>query len=195
MPLRNRPDGYGVVTRSLHWLTVAALLAQVVVGYAMDWDGDSGRGRGRGRGRGGDSGRGRGRGGDDGAGWSVAELGDDALVTVHVLLGVVIVVLALARWTWRRVDSLPEWAASLSERDRRFAHRTERVLLALLVVVPATGVVLLLSGDDDLLPLHVAGHVALYLAVAAHLGLVLRRRLVPRMVRGPGPRPQEAVRG
>jgi cytochrome b561 len=165
MPLRNRPEGYGVVTRVLHWSTVAALVVQVVVGYAMDWDDDSGPG-----------------------------LGDDALVTVHLLLGVTIILLGLARWAWRRIDSLPAWAESLSDRDRRFAHRTERVLLALLVVVPATGIVLVLSGDDDLVPLHVAGHVALYVAVAAHLGLVLRRRLVPRMLWGPRPAPQGVAR-
>lgn len=190
MSLRNRPEGYGLVSRALHWLTVAALLAQLVIGYTMDWDddddGDGGSGRGRGRGRGGDSGRGRGRGGDDEeeAGWALPDLGDDTLVTVHVLLGLTIVALGLARLAWRRLDSLPAWAEQLTARDRKVAHWTERVLLGLLVLVPPTGIALVVSGDDDLLPLHVAGHVALYAAIAAHLALVLRRRLVPRMVRG-----------
>lgn len=194
MPLRNRLEGYGLVTRSLHWLTVAALLTQVVIGYTMDWDDDSGDGDDTGRGRGHGSGRGRG-GDDDESGWSLPDLGDDALVTVHVVLGLTIIALALARWAWRRLDSLPEWSGSLTERDRRLAHWTERVLLALLLLVPATGIVLLLSGDDDLLPLHVAGHLTLYLAIAAHLYLVLRRRLVPRMLRGPTRERQESVRG
>ena len=180
MPLRNRPEGYGTVSRTLHWATVAALLAQFAIGYLMDWDdGDSGRGRGRGRGGG--SGRGRGRGGDD-SGWSLPDLGDDPLLTVHVLLGLTIIGLGLARWVWRRVDSLPAWAEQLTEADKRLAHWTERALLTLLIVVPATGLALVLSGDDDLLPLHVGAHVAFYVALAAHLFLVLRRRLLPRML-------------
>ena len=181
MPLRNRPEGYGLVSKTLHWATVAALVTQFVIGYTMDWD-DGGSGRGRGRGRGGDSGRGRGRGGDDDSGWTLPDLGDDALLTAHVVLGLTIIALGLARWAWRRADSLPAWAEQLTDADKRFAHRTERVLLTLLVVVPVTGIVLVLSGDDDLVPLHVAAHIALYLAVAAHLFLVLRRRLLPRML-------------
>lgn len=181
MPLRNRPDGYGVVSKTLHWVTVAALVAQLAIGYAMDWDdGDSGRGRGRGRG--GDSGRGRARGGDDESGWALPDLGDDAQLTVHVLLGLTIIVLAIARWAWRRTDSLPAWADQLTDADKRFAHWTERALLTLLLLVPATGIVLVLSGDDDLVPLHVAAHIAFYAAFAAHLLLVLRRRLLPRML-------------
>ena len=185
MSLRTRPEGYGLVAKTLHWVTVAALVVQVVLGYSMDWDDDSGSGRGRGRGRGGDSGRGRGRGGDDdedaGLAWAWPDP-DDSLVWVHVALGLGIVALGLARLAWRRWDSLPAWAEQLSASDRRLATWTERVLLVLLVVVPLTGVALILSGDDDLLGPHVAGHVALYAAVATHLWLVIRRRLLPRML-------------
>jgi cytochrome b561 len=191
MPLRNRPEGYGLVTRTLHWVTVAALAAQFAVGYAMDWDDGSG-GRGRGRGRG--DGSGRGRGGDDAGGFA-PDLGNDPLVTLHVVLGLTIIALALGRWTWRRIDSLPAWAEQLTERDKRLAHVTERALLALLVLVPATGIVLLVSGDDDLLWLHVAAHVAFFAALAAHVGLVLRRRLLPRMLARTASRREEPARG
>ncbi len=86
---------YGATTRTLHWVTVLALLAQFTVGYLLDVD-DSGGGRGRGRG--GESGRGRGRGGDDD---SALDLGWN-LVTAHVSLGLLIVLLAVARVAWRR---------------------------------------------------------------------------------------------
>ena len=59
-PLRNGAHGYGLVTKTLHWAMVLAILTQFVIGYTMD-AGESGRGRGRGRGEG--SGHGRGRGG------------------------------------------------------------------------------------------------------------------------------------
>lgn len=160
---------FGIVARVLHWSTVVALIGQFVVGYSLD---AGGRGRGRGRGRGGESGRGRGRGGD-------YDLGDDRLLQLHVALGVTIIAVTVVRWWWRRHHGLPPWAPGLSAFERRLAHATETALYALLIVVPATGIVLLLGGDD-LLALHVAGHVALYLALAAHLGLVLKHQLIDR---------------
>lgn len=48
--MRNDADGYGVVTKTLHWVTVAALGAQLVVGYLLDDEG-GGQGRGRAAGR------------------------------------------------------------------------------------------------------------------------------------------------
>jgi cytochrome b561 len=165
---------YGATARWLHWLTVLALGTQFTIGYLMDAD-DSGHGRGRGRGRG--EGRGHGRGGDDdsllGSGWN--------LVTTHVTLGVLILLLAATRVVWRHASGLPSWSEALSDRDRRLVVLTERVLLGLLFVVPVTGLALVL-GDDDWLALHVTAHIAFFVALAAHVGLVLRRGLLPRMI-------------
>jgi len=172
----HRDRAYGATTRTLHWLTVVALVAQFTIGYLLDVD-DSGRGRGRGRGRGGESDRGRGRGGDDD---SALDLGSN-LLTAHVSLGLLIVLLAATRVVWRRVSGLPPWAETLSARDRRLVTATERVLLTLLFVVPLTGLALVL-GDDELLWLHVGAHVTFFVALAAHVGLVLRRGLLPRML-------------
>ena len=178
MPLRSGEHGYGALAKSLHWLTVLALLAQFAVGYALDVDDGSGRGRGRGRGGDGSGrGRGRGRGGDDDGGY----LADpDGLLTLHVLLGVLILTLAVVRVVVRRVDGLPPWAEGLSHRERTLAHWTEKALLTLLFVVPLTGIVLVAAGDDDVLPLHVAAHVAFFVALALHVGLVLKHQLVDR---------------
>lgn len=181
MRLRNGPHGYGVVTKTLHWATVLAVAAQFVVGYSMEAD-DGGHGRGRGRGRGGESGHGRGRGGDDG-GDDDLELfnGSFDLVDLHVVLGLAILALVLARVLWRATTPLPPWDERLTVGNRRFVHATEVALLGLLVVVPLTGLALVL-GDDDLLPLHIAAHVAFFAALAAHLGMVLGKRLLPRML-------------
>lgn len=178
--LRNDASGYGAVTKTLHWVTVAALVAQLVVGYLLDDDG--GQGRGRGRGRGGESGRGRGRGGDsDGDGLSGLLDGDvDVLLAVHVTLGVTILAVTLFRLAWRRLTPLPPWAPGLSAGERRLAHGTELALYASPLVMPATGIVLLLSDDDDLLWLHVTSHVVFFTALALHLGLVLKHLLVDR---------------
>jgi cytochrome b561 len=159
------------MTRTLHWLTAAALVAQFTLGYLLDV---GGRGRGRGRGRSGDSGRGRGRGGDD-----LDIFGDDAVLTAHVLVGVTILALAMFRLYWRRRTTLPPWAEGLSSAERTIAHWTERALYLLLFVIPLTGLWLVLVSDDAL-AVHVASHIAFFLAIAAHLGLVLKHQVVNR---------------
>ena len=161
---------YGRVTRALHWLTVAALLAQFSVGYALDVGG----GRGRGRGRGGVSGRGRGRGGD-----GLEVFGEDALLTVHVVLGLSILLLAVVRYWWRCRTPLPPWAPGLSAFERTLAHWTERVLYVVLFVIPLTGLWLVVVSDDAL-ALHVASHVVFFFAFSAHVGLVLKHHLLDR---------------
>jgi cytochrome b561 len=166
-----RAPGYHPLTKGLHWLTVAALAAQLALGYLLDVDG---QGRGRGRGRGGGSGRGRGRGGED-----LDVFGDDGLLTAHVVLGVAILVLALVRVLWRWRSTLPPWAPSLSPVGRRVAHWTERVLYALLFAVPLSGLGLVLVSDDAV-AVHVASHVAFFAAAAVHVGLVLKHQLVDR---------------
>lgn len=70
----------------------------------------------------------------------------------------------------------------LTPRQRILAQRTEEVLLGALVLVPLTGLVLLLSDDDDLVWLHVTAHVVLFATLAGHLALVLGKRLLPRML-------------
>src|SRR5690606_1529626 len=124
---RNDSAGYGLVTKALHWLMAAAITAQLVIGYVMD---AGGHGRGRGRGRGGGSGHGRGRGGE----YDV--FGTDDLVTIHVVLGVTIIVLAVARLAWRLATPLPPWAATRSKAERTLAHWTERVLYLLMFAIP-----------------------------------------------------------
>jgi cytochrome b561 len=177
MRLRNHDTGYGLVTRSLHWATLAVLVAQVGIGYLLDVD-DSGRGRGRGRGGG--SGRGRGRGGDEERSLLDRALdGDDLLLSLHVALGLTLLLLAVVRLVWRRVTPLPPWAECLSERERTWAHWTERVLYLALLAAPLSGLLLVLV-DDDFLALHVTSHVVLYGALASHLALVLRHTAVRR---------------
>ncbi|MGW2305442.1 cytochrome b [Streptomyces sp. NPDC001809] len=167
----DRNAGYRPLTKVLHWAAVAAFGAQFLVGYALD---ASESGRGRGRGRGGESGRGRGRGG------GYEAFGDDALLTTHVLLGVVIILLGVARLLWRRHTGLPPWAPTLTQSERRLAHGTEGLLYLLTFVVPVTGLVLLASDDDDLLWLHVGAQVLLLAAIAVHVGLILKHQLLDR---------------
>ncbi|MGH9134016.1 MAG: cytochrome b [Ilumatobacteraceae bacterium] len=159
------------MTKTLHWLTVAAIVTQFTIGYSLDVGGS---GRGRGRGRGGEPGRGRGRGGDD-----LDVFGDDGLLTAHVVVGVTILVLATVRLWWRHRSTLPPWADGLSATERTVAHWTERALYLMLFVIPLSGLWLVLVSDDAVTA-HVASHIAFFVAVAAHVGLVLKHQLIHR---------------
>jgi hypothetical protein len=104
------------------------------------------------------------------------------LAEVHLLLGLTVLALGVVRPLWRRVAGLPPWSEHLSDGQRRLVHWTERALLALLVLVPFSGIVLVATGDDAWLPLHVAAHVAFFVALAAHLSTNLRPVILRRML-------------
>ena len=100
----------------------------------------------------------------------------DAGITLpegHVLLGILILMLGIARVTWRALTPLPPWSDALTRGQQRFVTLTEKVLLALLFAVPLSGLALAV-GSDDLLPLHVAAHVASFITLAAHLSITAR---------------------
>jgi cytochrome b561 len=169
--LRNGAFGHGLVTKTFHWTMAAAIVTQFVIGYVMD-AGDSGRGRGRGRGDG--SGRGRGRGG------GYDPFGDDRLLTAHVIVGGVILALAVIRLAWRLTTPLPPWAETLTHGERTFAHWTERALYALMFAMPVTGVWLVLADDDDARTPHIVSHIAFFVVIVLHVGLVLKHHIVDR---------------
>jgi cytochrome b561 len=205
---RNGAHGYGAVTKALHWLTVAALAGQFAVGLTMDFDDASDRDDDRfdaDADRLEENAEGRGEAAEEAAEAEIERRedaldaqDDDAASTVfsdvltgdafgdglslpelHVSLGLVIILLAAVRMMWRRTTPLPPWAEHLSAVERRLEGRLEKVLLALLVVVPATGLLLVAAGDDWL-PVHVAAQIAFVAAIAVHVGLVLRHTVVRR---------------
>lgn len=185
MPLVSTEQGYGAITKLLHWLTFVLLVAQFVLGYGMEgfaevlFEEDS-----------------SGHGGDR------TRAGDDQLVFAHAWLGGAILALAALRLVWRWATPLPAWSERLTAADRRVEAWAERILYATLFVVPLSGILLLFfSGEEreladrrewlppfDAVPdglmlgLHIAGHITLYVALLVHVGLALRRRTLSRML-------------
>lgn len=96
-----------------------------------------------------------------------------------MLLGLSIIVLGLMRLLWRQTTPLPPWAEHLRAGERRLEGSLEKLLLALLVVVPASGL-LLVAGGEDWLPVHVAAQLVFLAAIAGHVGLVLRHTVLRR---------------
>lgn len=107
--------------------------------------------------------------------------GDDTLLTVHVILGVSILLLAILRLWWRRQSALAPWAPQLSAAGRRVEHTVEMVFYALLFVIPSSGLWLVFV-DDDAVFVHVAAHLAFFVVLAVHVGIVVRYRLLRRML-------------
>ena len=179
--------GYRASQKVLHWVTVLAVAAQFVVGYNLDLDGDCDPA------------------GEDRSGGDTSDAEEERLdrleeacearaddydllgggldlAELHLALGLTVLALGVVRPLWRRFAGLPPWSEHLSAGQRRLVHWIERALLLLLVVVPISGLVLVATGDDAWLPLHVGAHVAFFVALAAHLSTNLRPAILRRML-------------
>ena len=203
MPLRNGKHGYGVVTKALHWLTFSVILGQFLVGYSMKAE-DSAADAAADRvhdskeqckdtpqeerceeevDRREDALDDR---ADDalGTAWDDVRSGDvlDGGLTLpegHVLLGLLILLLALLRVLWRATTPLPPWAPALSKVERTLESWLENLLMLLLFVIPISGL-LLVTGEDDWLSLHIGAHIAFFVVVGLHIGLVLKHTVIQR---------------
>jgi cytochrome b561 len=205
MRLRNGEHGYGVVTKLLHWLTVAAIAGQFAVGWTMDADDaalkrederidqleELGKEQAKGQGEAAeqefeneidrlrdelDARE------DDYVSAAFSDVFSGDLLAgglsrpeLHVLLGLSI----MLRVVWRARTPLPPWADHLSPGERRLESLLEKGLLTLLFVVPATGL-LLVAGTTDWLPVHVTAQVVFLGVIALHAGLVLKHTVVRR---------------
>jgi cytochrome b561 len=186
MHLRNGAHGYGAVTKLLHWGTVGAIGAQFLVGYGMDvddaldaeddrLDADAERREEEAEGQG-EEAEERAEAESEAREDALDAREDDAAAEVfsdvltgeafgdglslpelHVSLGLLIILLGVIRLAWRRTTPLPPWAEHLSAGERRLEARLEQLLLALLFVVPASGLLLVAAGTGWL-AVHVTAH-------------------------------------
>jgi cytochrome b561 len=175
--VRNTSEGYGLVTKFLHWLMLAALAVQFAIGYSLQrtdlLEGVVDR-------------------------WFDGE--EERLLPVHAALGVGILLLAVLRVLWRTSGPLPRWAEGLSPAERRLTTWVERLLYLLMFLIPLTGLGLLLGSGEDwdigadgewqapfeiaddglLLTAHIATHLTFFAAFVVHVGIVLKHQLVDR---------------
>lgn len=200
--------GYDGVAKTLHWLTVAALVTQLVVGLTMDAGAASDRAEQaveRFEEQGEPAAEQQGEAAEerfeaeverreaaadrlddepgsqelqDVASGAVLDGGVSA-VEVHVLLGLGLLVLGLVRIVRRRVTALPPWAEHLGPGERRLEGTLEKAMLTLLLLVPASGLLLATTGES-LLAVHVGTQLVLAVVVALHVGLVLKHTVVQR---------------
>lgn len=186
MRWRTGPEGYGLLTKLLHWTTVALVAGQFAVGWLLDLDDCDPPGEER---SGGDAGDAFGERLDRVE--AACEVRADRVdllggeldrPELHLTLGLLILAVGIVRPVWRRLDGFPEWSEALSPGEQRLVHGVERTLMVLLVVVPLSGIAMVLTRDRDWLPLHLTAHAAFFLALGFHLFTNLRPSLVRRML-------------
>src|SRR5262245_36077559 len=111
---------YGRVTKFLHWALFLLILNQFVVAAMMfNTPGDE----------------------------TTAGFSQGQLYEWHKSIGLIALVLATARYVWRKTTVLPDWAPNLSDREKRAIHRVERTLYLCMIVMPISGFLFVMTGD------------------------------------------------
>jgi len=123
MGTTNNPTQFALLSRILHWLMAAMLLAMLFIGVSM-----------------------------------VTSLGNyHRLVAIHRPLGIMILILAAIRLINRRFTKLPPFPPTMSAQERFAATASERLLYALMFVLPIVGWGMLSAGHYPIVmlgPLH-----------------------------------------
>lgn len=186
MTLLNTKDGYGSLTKFFHWLVVALFAFQFAAANIMLRIDEN----------------------ETALGVTQA-----TFYNWHKSIGLLALVVAVFRLLARRSGQLPDWAPTLSARERSFVHRAEQVLYTAMFVMPVSGYLYVMAGGYGVnlfgvvdLPnpigarqslavaakwTHIASAYILLLALAGHVGLVLwhqvllKDRLLHRMLSGP----------
>jgi cytochrome b561 len=175
MGLHNSPEGYGTLTKSLHWLVVALFAFQFAAANIMLRMDEGGL---------------------------VLGLSQATYYNWHKSIGLVALVVAVLRLMARRRGQLPNWAPTLSEPEKTFIHRAEQVLYAAMFVMPVSGFLYVMAGGYGVnlfgaweMPnpigawptlavaarwTHIVSAYVLVATLAGHIGLVLWHTLVLR---------------
>ncbi len=175
MSLLNTQDGYGILTKVFHWAIVALFAFQFAAAHIMLRIGPE---------------------------QTALGLTQATCYNWHKSIGLMALAVAVLRLLARACGRLPDWAPALSARERSFVHRAEQVLYAAMFVMPVSGYLYVMAGgygvnlfgvvelanpigENKLLAAaakwtHIACSYLLLLALAGHVGLVLRHQLLLR---------------
>lgn len=172
MGLRNSNEGYGSLTKLFHWLIVILFAAQYLGGNIMVAIGFNS---------------------------SFAGIETNTYYNWHKSLGLVALIVAIARIINRQMGQLPPWAPTLSTLEQKLIHRVEQVFYAAMLIMPITGWLYVMYGhygvnlfgfwemprplprNDTLRDVfkwaHIGAGWVLLAAMAFHIGLVLRHQM------------------
>ena len=185
MPLLNSRNGYGTLTKALHWAIVVLFALQYAGAWIML---------------------------RTGAGETTLGVAQPTYYNWHKSLGLVALALAIARLINRRHGELPPWAPTLSPLEKKLIHVMEPLLYGAMLVMPISGYLYCMAGGYGVLlfgvvelanpigswpvlasmarAIHVVAAFTLLLPLGLHLGLVAghhflaRNGLIRRMLFG-----------
>lgn len=183
MPILNSTLGYGALTKLFHWLIVLLFALQYLSATIML---------------------------RTPAETTTLGMDQATYYNWHKSLGLVALVVAVARLLNRSAGTLPPWAPTLTALEQRVIHRAEQLLYAAMFIMPVSGFLYVMAGGYGVrlfglfdLPnpipsslllasvanwVHVASAMLLLLPLGSHLGLVLghhfalKDRLIDRML-------------
>jgi len=116
---KNSLARYGVITKFFHWTIFFGIVFQYLVGNVMIRVSQS----------------------QTALGYS-----QGTLYNWHKSIGLIIFGLVVFRYLWRRLTPLPDWAHSLSERERTYTHWVERILYISMFLMPISGYLFVMAG-------------------------------------------------
>ena len=174
MQWHNTATGYGTITKTFHWLIFLLFANQYIVAYNMlNIAGNE---------------------------TALGGFTQGTLYNWHKSIGLIILFVALLRYTWRKTTRLPNWADGLSQREQKLIHWYERLLYAAMFIMPISGYLYVMSGGYGVhffstvhLPnpipqweglafisrwTHIGTGWVILAVLTVHIGLVLKHQLV-----------------
>jgi len=146
------PKGYSATQISLHWIVAGLIVVNLVF---EDWIK---------------------------AGWRAIEQGGapvyDAGAVAHIGVGVAVMAFALWRLVLRLTRGVPAAPEGLSPLMRLAGHAGHAVLYALMVGVPAIGLLAWFGASSDLAELHELGKPLFILFILAHVAAALWHQFI-----------------
>jgi cytochrome b561 len=173
MNWKNSTSRYGIVTKFFHWAVFLLFVNQYIVARIMLTTPV----------------------GETSLGYTQGEL-----YNWHKSIGLILLGLALLRYTWRRTTGLPDWDATLTHTEKKIIHWLERILYFCMIAMPLSGYFFVMAGGYGVnffsrwqLPNFIGEHewlahlaewthitlaVVIVVAVAVHLTLNIRHAIV-----------------
>lgn len=175
MALLNSADGYGALTKALHWLIAGLFLTQYFTAVVMLRTPAEG---------------------------TMLGMAQSTTYNWHKSLGLLALLLAVARIANRKAGALPPWAPTLTPLEQAIIHRSEQLLYTAMLVMPLSGLLYVMAGGFGVrlfglfdLPnpigtypvlaaaakwVHVASALLLLLPLGAHFALVFGHHMIAR---------------
>ena len=120
MPLHNSATHYGAVTRFLHWAVFLLFVHQYLSGnFMVRLE----------------------------TGHTLFGLTQNNYYDWHKSIGVVLLMLAVARLIWRKSTPLPDWAPTLTPHERTISHWNETLLYVCMILMPVSGYLFVMAAD------------------------------------------------